>query len=228
MKLTARQTRMLDWLNARGRGSVRELAAAFFVSEMTVRRDLNDLARGGYVQRYNGGAMMPPGESLRPISERQLLHTAEKERLSRRARQYLRDGMTVYIDSSSTCAHIVPLLAEYRGIRMVTNSMYSLSVAAQYHIPCTVVGGTYYEPDMCTVGSAAEAFLRGLNMDVVFCSVQGIDDEVLTDGDGAQTAVRQAAMAGSAQTVFLLDQTKRGKRFLYTVCRVSEVAVEIY
>ena len=38
MGLTDRQARMAEWLNAHGRGTVQELAAAFFVSEMTVRR----------------------------------------------------------------------------------------------------------------------------------------------------------------------------------------------
>ena len=66
MGLTDRQARMAEWLNAHGRGTVQELAAAFFVSEMTVRRDLNELARGGYAQRYNGGAMCPPRAALRP------------------------------------------------------------------------------------------------------------------------------------------------------------------
>lgn len=227
MGLTDRQARMAEWLNAHGRGTVQELAAAFFVSEMTVRRDLNELARGGYAQRYNGGAMCPPRAALRPIAERELLNAAEKERLSRRARRYLHDGMTVFIDSSSTCAHIVPLLTAYRGIQMVTNSMHSLALAADDHIPCIVVGGTYYEPDMCTVGSAAEAFLRGLNVDAAFFSVQGFDGELLTDSDGPQTAVRQAAMHGSAQNIFLMDPTKHGGRYLYTVCRAAEVVVDI-
>lgn len=224
MALNKRQAAILTYLKTHGRASVKALAARFFVSEMTVRRDLGQMESLGYVQRYSGGAVYQQEESAMPIAFRRLLHADEKTQLSRHAEKYLHDGLTVFLDSSSTCMHLVPLLAAYRDIRILTNSVPCLLTAAKHHIPCTVAGGDYLEKDMCTFGSETERFLERYNTDVAFFSASALsDDGLITDRDAAQTAVRRVVLQRSAQNVFLFDSTKLHKKFLHTVCRAEEV-----
>lgn len=224
MALNKRQAAILTYLKAHGRASVKALAARFFVSEMTVRRDLGQMESLGYVQRYSGGAVYQQEESAMPIAFRRLLHADEKAQLSRHAEKYLHDGLTVFLDSSSTCMHLVPLLAAYRDIRILTNSVPCLLAAAKHHIPCTVAGGDYLEKDMCTFGSETERFLERYNTDVAFFSASALsDDGLITDRDAAQTSVRRVVLQRSAQNVFLFDSTKLHKKFLHTVCRAEEV-----
>lgn len=224
MALNKRQAAILTHLKTHGRASVKALAVQFFVSEMTVRRDLGQMESLGYVQRYTGGAVYQQEESAMPIAFRRLLHADEKAQLSRHAEKYLHDGLTVFLDSSSTCTHLVPLLAAYKNIQILTNSIPCLLAAAKHHIPCTVAGGEYLEKDMCTYGSAAERFLEQYNTDVAFFSASALsDDGLITDRDAAQTAVRRVVLQRSAQNIFLFDSTKLHKKFLHTVCRAEEV-----
>lgn len=221
MVLNDRQAEMMEFLKQNKRASVRKLAARFYVSEMTVRRDLKEMEKLGYIQRYNGGALVRD-EDLLPVEERKLLHNREKDLMSKRAKKYLRDGMTVFLDSSSTCTYIIPVLAEYKNITVVTNSMLCVMIAAKYHIPCIVAGGRFVERDMCTVGSETERFLDGVNPDLSFFSAQGIsDDGIISDSDEAQTAVRRAAMKNSAKNLFLFDGSKQHKKFPFTICRTD-------
>ena len=129
----------------------------------------------------------------------------------------------MFIDSSSTCMYIIPILAEYKGIKLVTNSVQNLLAAAEYHIPCIITGGSYYEHDMCCIGGMAEEFVRNINVDVAFFSLLGItDDGIISDNNEAQLAVRKAAMQNSKKNVFFFDESKKGKRYIYTVCRAEE------
>lgn len=63
-----RKERLLRELERTGSVSVSEFSQLLDVSEMTVRRDINDLARRGLVTRVHGGATVPSAldRSLRP------------------------------------------------------------------------------------------------------------------------------------------------------------------
>lgn len=224
MVLNERQIGIEAYINEHVHASVRELAARFFVSEMTIRRDLREMEKAGYLQRYNGGAARHGESSQLPFDARKLLHAENKARIEQAVRPYLSDGMTVFVDSSSTCLYIVPILGEYREIKMITNSLPACLTAAEYHIPCTLAGGNLYERDLCTTGSATVDFLKNINPDIAFFSLQAIsDDGRITDEDAEQTAVRRTVLRNSAQNVVLLDENKYHKTCTYTFCHSSEV-----
>lgn len=217
-----RQREMVDYVKENKRVSVKKLSEKFFVSEMTVRRDLKELEKQKLLERYNGGATYCEND-IPPFEVRKLQNIKEKSVLSKRTRKYLHDSLTIFIDSSSTCMYIIPLLAEYRDIKIVTNSVQSTLVAAKYHIPCILAGGAYNEYDMCTIGSETENYLRNINVDIAFFSVLGIsDDGIISDNDEYQTAVRKAVMKNSDKIIFMFDSKKLHKKYLYTLCKAEE------
>ncbi len=223
MTINARQHNMVKLIKSKERVSVKKLAETFYVSEMTVRRDLNELEKLGFVQRYNGGAVYNGNKLIMPIKSRRRLHSEEKKNLSVQAKKYLHNSACIYIDSSSTCSYIIPFIAEYKDVKIITNSVYSLLCASKYHIPCIIAGGTYFENDMCTVGDYTQEFLHGINPDVAFFSVLGIsDDGIISDISCEQTAVRKTVMKNSAVNVFLLDSTKQHKKYPYTLCKSED------
>lgn len=220
--LNERQQDIVEFIKKEKRASVKKLAAQFFVSEMTIRRDLKELENQNYLKRYNGGAVYCRSDSLLPIQMRKFLNAKEKNMLSKRAEKYLHDSQTVFIDSSSTCMYMIPLLAEYKDIKIITNSVQNLLVAAEHHIQCSIAGGNYYERDMCTVGSETENYLRNINVDIAFLTTSGLsDDGVISDLDESQTAVRKAVMENSKKNLFLFESGKLHKKFPYTLCRTD-------
>ncbi len=221
--MNKRQEQILELLKQHGRLSVKKLAQQLYVSEMTIRRDLTWMKQEGYIQRYNGGAIYNPNELL-PISDRKLLHSREKTRLAQKVLPFLRDSMTVFIDCSSTCNYVVPLLAGFKDIKMVTNSVYNLLLAAKYAIPCTVIGGEYQSPDMCMAGGMANRYLGELNMDIAVLSALGISqDGEITDSNEPLTELRKTVLQRSAKTVILLSSQKQDKKYMYTLCKAENV-----
>ena len=223
-----RHKEILELLYQKGKASVKELAGTLFVSEMTVRRDLIEMEKGGFLRRYRGGAVLKIKTGEMPISERLLLDRQEKDTLAAKCTAYLCDGLTVFIDSSSTCQYIIPRLAEYKNITVVTNSISALLALGKMHIACILIGGEYYEQDMCTVGSLAEHYVGGLNVDVAFFTTAAIsDDGIISDFDLKQTAIRKHVMKNANQSIFLFEKEKFGKKLLYTLCTVEDTAAVI-
>lgn len=225
MRLNERQTKIVEVLKERKRMSVVQLAKQFFVSEMTIRRDLKLLEEESYIVRYNGGAMIKNGDGdIMPIKYRRLLHIKQKTNLAKMAEKYLKDSINVFIDSSSTCMYIIPLIAEHKDIHIFTNSVQTVIAAAERGIKCTLIGGNYYKYDMCTVGSIAEEFLRGINADIAFFSSAGLsDDGFITDHDELQTAIRKIVMSKCDTNIFLFDNHKLHKKYIYTLCHKDDV-----
>ena len=70
MKLTERQKKMLELFETRERLKVKELTKLFYVSDMTVRRDLDELEGMGYITRFRGGAVYHGVSENMPIRQR--------------------------------------------------------------------------------------------------------------------------------------------------------------
>lgn len=224
MEDQSREKDILDILYERDRISVAELAKILFVSEMTVRRDLTSLEKKGVIKRYRGGAVLTTLSNEMPISRRFFVDEDEKKDLGRQAAEFLADGQTVYLDSSSTCQYIIPYMNKFKNITIVTNSVNSLLYAAKLQIPCILLGGKYYDRDMCLVGSITEQYADQFNVDIAFFSPLGIsDDGIISDVDIEQTSVRRMIMKHAKRKVFLFERNKLSKTYPYTLTRKEEV-----
>ena len=212
MQLNSRQQEILNLLYETGKFSVSELASRLYVTEMTIRRDLAAMEKGGFLKRYHGGAILMLDQKEMPLSQRLMFDEDEKRAPAKKSVKFLKDNMTVFIDSSSTCQYIIPYIATFKNIKIVTNSVKTLLTASNLHIPCILIGGNYYEPDMCLVGSMTEQYAKELNVDISFFSTAAYsEDGVISDFDENQLFVRKIVLENSKQSVFLCEQNKIGK-----------------
>ena len=224
----SRKQEILEILYKKGRASVKEFSKTLFVSEMTVRRDLAEMEKSGYLRRYRGGAVLKADSREMPITERFLIDVNEKKLLAELCTPYLKDNITIYLDSSSTCLYIIPNLVRYKNITVVTNSVKALLNASSLHIPCILLGGEYYEQDMCLVGSIAEDYAKNINIDVAFMTTAAYScDGIISDFDVRQTAMRKIIMRNSVKAVFLFEKNKIGKKLTYTLCRKEDENVTV-
>ncbi len=219
-----RQEQIIEILKEKGKVSVAELSKTLYVCEMTIRRDLRELAADGRIKRYNGGAMLFAKDTDFPFSDRKMLHSKEKARLAKLASEYVEDYSVVFIDSSSTCACLLPHLNLKKDIKIVTNSLIVAQLSSEYNIPCMMVGGECCAKDMCTVGNFAIETLSKINVDIAFFSSNAItEDGLITDSSIEQTAVRQTAMKQAERSVFAFTKYKQNRKEMYTVCHSEDV-----
>lgn len=228
MNNNSRQHEILDLLYKKGKVSVKDFSKTLYVCEMTIRRDLAEMEKCGYLKRYRGGAVLKVDFREMPVTERFLLDANKKKKLCELAVPFLKDDITIFLDSSSTCLYIIPHLIKYKNITVVTNSIKALQNASSLHIPCILIGGEYYEQDMCLVGSLAEEYAKDLNIDISFMTTAAYSlDGTISDFDLSQTAIRKRVLKNSKQTVFLFEKSKLNKKLTYTLCRKCDENVTV-
>src|SRR5215468_6230293 len=92
--LEERRSRINELIEARDRATVQELAARFGVSTVTIRSDLDALAKAGGVIRSHGGALRREETEDLPLLVKQTLHQPEKMRIAQAAARLIREGET--------------------------------------------------------------------------------------------------------------------------------------
>ena len=207
-----RQEQIMELLGKTPAMRIGQIAAALYTSEATVRRDLAVMEQKGLVRRVYGGVTLKKEDM--PLELRRQEHAAAKEEIALQAAALLQDGMTVFLDSSSTAQHLLAHLTRFRDLTVITNSHRALEVLADSKIRLICTGGDLVKRNMAFVGRIAEATLENLCPDVAFVSGQGVSEEgEITDASEEETALRRVAMRRAVRTVFLCDSSKVGKRF---------------
>ena len=103
MQLNSRQQEILNLLYEASKLSVSKLASGLYVTEMTIRRDLAAMQKGGFLKRYHGGAILIPDQKEMPLSQRLMFDEDEKKALAKKCVQFLKDDMIVFIGRSKNC-----------------------------------------------------------------------------------------------------------------------------
>ena len=106
-----RQEHILRAARSVGRVEVAELAAELDVAPETIRKDLTALERVGVVRRVHGGAIPVERLGFEPaVAARDVVLTAEKERIAKAAIAELPDEGAVLIDAGTTTARLAEAL----------------------------------------------------------------------------------------------------------------------
>ena len=135
MSSNLRHKEILSILDEQGSVSIRELTHRLYVSEATVRRDLNELEKAGALKRTFGGAtpILNTNRQI-PLFVRESLNSKAKNEICRRAAELIREGDTVFVDGSSTAQYLVKYIADIKDIIVVTYSIKTAELMCKSHI----------------------------------------------------------------------------------------------
>lgn len=214
-----RQAELLEFLKRNKSATVAELAKKLFASEPTVRRDLAALEAQGYLKRVHGGAVIggAPDREI-PYAVRENEQERAKEIMAGRAAAYLHKGDVVFLDGSSSAAHMVEPLAKTEDVLVVTSGARTALALAERGVRVISTGGQMITRSYSYVGSHAEACIRGMHADVVFFSCRGLsDDGELTDTSIEENNVRSAMLARARTKILLCDSSKLGRQYIYSL-----------
>lgn len=215
--LTAeREHRILQLLKGQRVVSVAELSRDLDVSEATVRRDLQELAKKGVLVRVRGGAALGEDSRVEPLfADKEGKQTAEKERIARRALDLIEDFDSIYLDGGSTLLALARLLDERVGLTIVTNSLMAAAELMESKHRVILVGGEFRAISRTLVGPLTQPIIASLNVDKAFMGTIGfvaVDGMMTTDPSEAFT--KTEIMKRSGRVILLADHTKLGKRSL--------------
>jgi DeoR/GlpR family transcriptional regulator of sugar metabolism len=226
MLIGERQQRILEELKKNPNITVSELANKLFVSEPTVRRDFTELHQRGLITKVYGGAVLNSGAADReiPFLIRANEQSSIKVQMGRAAAELVRDGMVVMLDGSTSSYHIVPYLAQYQDLIVVTSGAKTAVSLAEHNLRTFCTGGQMIVHSYSYVGAQAEAFVRSFNADVLFFSCRGLtEDGLMTDQSIEEANLRRVMFECCKKKILLCDSSKIGKTCFYNMGNVEEI-----
>jgi DeoR family fructose operon transcriptional repressor len=169
-----RQKQIHSLLVKKGVVAVTDLAGMLGVSELTIRRDLEELNRKGLLERTHGGAVLNQRISIEPLyQQKDAAHKGEKEAIGRAGAELAADGDTLLINSGSTTLEVIRHLKR-KKVRIITSNLGAVGELTGGDLECILVGGMYRPRSNSLVGAMASLSLQQVYGSKAFIGVDGI------------------------------------------------------
>ncbi|MEU6084466.1 DeoR/GlpR family DNA-binding transcription regulator [Streptomyces sp. NPDC047108] len=234
-----RRTLIVDEVRRRGGVRVNELTRRLRVSDMTVRRDLDALARQGLIEKVHGGAVPVAEASTHEpgFEAKSALELTAKEDIARAAAPMVAPGSAIALSGGTTTFALAHHLLDVPDLTVVTNSV---RVADVFHAAqgaagrsgkgpgqgqaTVVLTGGVRTPSDSLVGPVADQAIRSLHFDVLFLGVHGISVEAgLSTPNLAEAETNRRLVRSARRVVVVADHTKWGTVGLSSFASLGEV-----
>ncbi|MGC9535782.1 DeoR/GlpR family DNA-binding transcription regulator [Streptomyces sp. UG1] len=216
-----RRSLILDEVRRRGGVRVNELTRKLGVSDMTVRRDLDALARQGVLEKVHGGAVPVVEASTHEpgFEAKSGLELTAKEDIARAAAELVAPGSAIALSGGTTTYALAHQLVDVPDLTVVTNSV---RVADVFHAAQRTTGprqgaatvvltGGVRTPSDSLVGPVADQAIAALHFDVLFLGVHGISVEAgLSTPNLAEAETNRRLVQSARRVVVVADHTKWG------------------
>jgi DeoR/GlpR family transcriptional regulator of sugar metabolism len=194
-----------------------ELSQALGVSEMTIRRDLDELERQGQIRRTHGGAIMAERLVFElDFREQQVARRAEKLAIAREAVKLIQPGMRVMLDTGTSTLAVAEELSGIGNLTVITTSLAVLSqLQFAENINLIVLGGQVRRGNADLTGGLTEYALDFLAGDIAFLGADAVGPDGSTYNSDIRLArVDQKMRERCSKTYIVADSHKIGKTAL--------------
>lgn len=226
MFLFERQEKMLAYINEVNKVSVRELSELFNMSLVTIRSDINNLAKRGLLIRTHGGALSAQrGTNAEiPSKVRAIQNVAGKQIIAEAAAALIEDDDIIILDSGSTTYEIAQRITA-QNVTVITNDLkIGTLLAERGDVSLILIGGVLLPQVYALIGSDATDFLKRVKAHKLFLGCDAID---ITWGISNRTiqevSIKQAMMEAARYVIAVADHSKFGKQVFARFCDVTDV-----
>jgi DeoR/GlpR family transcriptional regulator of sugar metabolism len=206
-----RRMKILDWLQEEGSARVRDLSAAFSVSEATIRQDLEKLESDGYITRQHGGAFLRTVPSqVENLSLQHMENLDKKRKIGAKAASLVHDGETIILDAGSTTTEIAHGLQNRASLTVITNALnIALMLGARPGYAVHMPGGQFKAPTLSLSGDRAADYFQDVYAGKLFLATAGVAlDTGLTYPSFADLQLKQAMIRAASHVYLVADSTK--------------------
>ena len=224
-----RRAMILERLRRDGAASILELADEIGASASTIRRDLEQLTEGGYLERTHGGALfVPPLQATfehEPSLNAQLQHR-QKRAIGVLAAQRINPRESVIFDTGSTVLEAVRAATERQlPLTAVTNSLETASLcSASPSWRVIVPGGTVRAGSQMMVGEPGLSFFGTIHADLCLVGAYAITGRILTDASLEVAALKRAMIGSARRSILLIDSTKFRAPSFSAFCDIEAIS----
>lgn len=210
-KKTDRTNQILEILAEEPKVEVTELSLKLNVSQVTIRKDLDDLVQRGIIKREHGYAVLRSADDM---GTRIAYHYEAKRKIAKKASTLVHDGDTIMIENGSCCALLADTLTEsHKNLTIITNSAFIASyIRGKSNFQIILLGGIFQQESQVNVGPMIRQMASNFCVDLFFIGTDGFTvKNGFTNRDQLRAeAVRDMAM--QAESVIVLTESEKFKQ----------------
>jgi DeoR family transcriptional regulator of aga operon len=226
----ARRQQLLDFVRHHEFARIQDLARQLGVSEVTIRSDIDILARAGGIRRVRGGAMRVVEAVPEVVYEARVSsHQREKRAVGFAAAAMLSSGDSVILDVGTTAMAVADAIVDRQDLINLTVLTPGLNIAlalerAIPRIEVVVTGGTLRPQQHSLVGPNSTLILDQIRATFGFLGCNGIDPSHGIVGLSlSDVALKQAILKASRTSVIVTDASKFSQTSLVRVCGFEDI-----
>lgn len=223
-----RRERIRELIRTQGAVKVAALSDLLRVSEITIRRDLEELEQEGILERTHGGAIYSHRMRVEPLyTEKDRIHREEKRLIGQAAAQLVEEGDTLLINSGSTTLQVIRHLVGKKNIRVITSNVGAVLAVQDSDFDLMLIGGSFRPQSNSLVGHLAALSLQQVYGNKALIGVDGISAKyglttpILQEAEIARLMIERAR----GQVIVVADHSKLGVVANFVTAPVDEVDI---
>lgn len=223
-----RHTFILEELARRGVVRIASVADELEVSEMTIRRDLEQLSDQGMLNKVHGGATVKVDTAQvmePPFRTKSLREQGAKDAIAEAAAAMVSPAAAVALMGGSTVFALAKRLVSVPRLTIVTNSLpiSDLFQREGRSDQTVILAGGLRTPTDSLVGEIAVSTFDKLNIDIVFMGTHGMDlNSGFSSPNLLEAETNRAVQSRAKKLVVLADHTKWGEVAFSTFANLSD------
>ncbi|WHA09661.1 DeoR/GlpR family DNA-binding transcription regulator [Enterococcus montenegrensis] len=240
MLKSERQRSILNLCEQYGVITVQFVRKNLQVSDMTIRRDLEELAQQDKIIRVHGGAQsktFAAGKStvienaaIVPLDDLELSHLEkkrisieEKNYIAKQAVQFIDSGDTIFLGSGTTIELMTKYLMKH-DLRVVTNSLPVFNLLQENEqLDLYLVGGSYRQKTGAFVGSIANETIQKLSIEKAFVGVNGVREEYVSTFSIEEGKFQQLVLNQAKKRYLVADAHKFNQSDFYNFFNLRDI-----
>ena len=215
-KKTKRIENLIITLKRQPAVSIKELAGTLNVTEMTIRRDLQQLSKKNLVKVLHGAAIYTSGDrhdynqDTYSYYEELTKRKAEKDRIGQKGASLIEPRDTIIIDSGSTTEYLAKYIQDDIPITVLSYALNIINIISEKSNCAQIIsGGTFQRNTLSFVGTSGIDLVSQIRASKVFISASGISDNLgITCTNLYELDIKKAAINAANTRILLVDSSK--------------------
>lgn len=202
-----RLERILAILKKNGYVTVKYLTDELHYSTATINRDLNLLEKQKLIKRSYGGVELIKNQGTSFVFRHHKMR-AVKNKLAKRAAEFIKDGETIFIDGSTTSQCLSQYLITKKDLTVITNNMALATFLSENGVTVICLGGKILDAPsiLCSPHTIENA--SSFIADKLFFSTGGITDDGKILSSGLTLMLLSVMAKNSKEVFYLVDHEK--------------------
>ena len=203
-----RGNKILELLTKNNKIEVSLLAEELCVSQVTMRKDLDELESKGIIKREHGFALLCSADD---INGRIAYHYEEKRKIAEKAAELISNGDTIMIENGSCCALLADTLtATKKDLTIITNSAFIAEyIRGKSNFQINLLGGIYQQDSQVMVGPMILQCVENFFVDRFFIGTDGYSTKMGFTNQDQMRAQAVRDMARQAEEVIVLTESEK-------------------